>query len=100
MDIDVFLNFTLHLCVVGFLFHINTSICILSNTSISRVSLMCLASFLACYPWVYAQQGNGGRPVERCRNKMSDLYTPPYEMLQVNVYMVKLKSGKSENSLQ
>ena len=33
-----------------------------------RGSLVFLAYFLTCYPWVFVQPGTGGRPVNWCRN--------------------------------
>ena len=39
-----------------------------------RWSLMCLAYFLTCYPWVLVQPDTGRRTVDWCRNWMSVLY--------------------------
>ena len=37
-------------------------------------SLMCLAYFLTCSPWVFVQPGTGRCPVDRCRNYLSVPY--------------------------
>ena len=44
-----------------------------------RGSLMCLAYLiLKCYPWVFAQLVTDRRPVDWCRNYMSEVYYITY----------------------